>query len=130
MCEDEGAGAERRLGIAGRKAVLADGGGLLVPGDAANRDGAAEWRGVGRGNRPCAVDDHRQGGTRHAFIPTITAGSVEGVNVRNVSQGAAPGGDPSGGGLFDPAALGGQSKSVDLIPLPRPLLPPKDDLEF
>lgn len=71
-----------------------------------------------------------QGGTHHAFIPTMTAGAVEGVNVRNVSQGAAPGGDPSGGGLFDPAALGGQSKSVDLIPLPKPLLPPKDDLEF
>ncbi len=68
-----------------------------------------------------------QGGTRHAFIPTITAAGLEGVNVRNVSQGAQPGGDPSGGGLFDPAALGGQSKSVDLIPLPRPLLPPKDD---
>ena len=71
-----------------------------------------------------------QGGTHHAFIPTMTAGAVEGVNVRNVSQGAAPGGDPSGGGLFDPAALGGQSKSVDLIPLPKPLLPPKDDPEF
>jgi hypothetical protein len=52
---------------------------------------------------------------------------VEGVNVRNVSQGAMPGGDPSGGGVFDPAALGGQSKSVDLIPLPKPLLPPKGD---
>ena len=71
-----------------------------------------------------------QGGTHHAFIPTMTGGEVEGVNVRNVSQGAAPGGDPSGGGLFDPAALGGQSKSVDLIPLPKPLLPPKDDPEF
>jgi hypothetical protein len=70
-----------------------------------------------------------QGGTRHAFIPMMTAGAVAGVNVRNVSQGA-PGGDPSGGGLFDPAALGGQSKSVDLIPLPKPLLPPKDDPEF
>ncbi|MFA5899970.1 MAG: hypothetical protein WC829_12770 [Hyphomicrobium sp.] len=68
-----------------------------------------------------------QGGTRHAFIPTMSAGGVEGVNVRNVSQGAQPGGDPSGGGVFDPAALGGQSKSVDLIPLPKPLLPPKDD---
>jgi hypothetical protein len=71
-----------------------------------------------------------QGGMRHAFIPSFRAsglGGVNGVNVRNVSQGAMPGGDPSGGGLFDPAALGGQSKSVDLIPLPRPLLPPKDD---
>lgn len=70
-----------------------------------------------------------QGGTRHAFTPMLGTGggAPVGVNVRNVSQGAQPGGDPSGGGLFDPAALGGQSKSVDLIPLPKPLLPPKDD---
>ena len=70
-----------------------------------------------------------QAGTRQAFVPTYGAGggAPAGVNVRNVSQGAMPGGDPSGGGLFDPAALGGQSKAIDLIPLPRPLLPPKDD---
>jgi hypothetical protein len=70
-----------------------------------------------------------QAGTRQAFVPTygVGDGAIAGVNVRNVSQGAMPGGDPSGGGLFDPAALGGQSKAIDLIPLPRPLLPPKDD---
>jgi len=70
-----------------------------------------------------------QGGTRHAFTPTLGTGggAPQGVNVRNVGQGAQAGGDPSGGGLFDPAALGGQSKAVDLIPLPKPLLPPKDD---
>ena len=70
-----------------------------------------------------------QAGTRQAFVPTYGAGggAPAGVNVRNVSQGAMPGGDPSGGGLFDPAALGGQSKAIDLILLPRPLLPPKDD---
>lgn len=70
-----------------------------------------------------------QAGTRQAFVPTYGAGggAPAGVNVRNVSQGAMPGGDPSGGGLFDPAALGGQSKAIDLIPLPKPLLPPKDD---
>jgi hypothetical protein len=70
-----------------------------------------------------------QGGTRHAFAPTFGTGggAPQGVNVRNVGQGAQAGGDPSGGGIFDPAALGGQSKSVDLIPLPKPLLPPKDD---
>lgn len=70
-----------------------------------------------------------QGGTRQAFVPTYGsgAGAPAGVNVRNVGQGGAmPGGDPSGGGLFDPAALGGQSKAIDLIPLPPPLLPPKD----
>lgn len=70
-----------------------------------------------------------QAGTRQAFVPTYGAGdgAPAGVNVRNVSQGAMPGGDPSGGGLFDPAALGGQSRAIDLIPLPRPLLPPKED---
>lgn len=69
-----------------------------------------------------------QGGMAHAFAPNIgTAGGVDGVNIRTISQGATPGGDPSGGGVLDPAALGGQSKSVDLIPLPKPLLPPKDD---
>ena len=70
-----------------------------------------------------------QAGTRQAFVPTYGTGggAPAGVNVRNVAQGAMPGGDPSGGGLFDPAALGGQSKSIDLIPLPKPLLPPKDD---
>lgn len=70
-----------------------------------------------------------QGGMAHAFAPNvgIGSGSIEGVNIRTISQGATPGGDPSGGGALDPAALGGQSKSVDLIPLPKPLLPPKDD---
>jgi hypothetical protein len=75
-------------------------------------------------------EGNAQGGTRHAFTPTLGSGggsAPQGVNVRNVGQGAQAGGDASGGGLFDPAALGGQSKSVDLIPLPKPLLPPKDD---
>lgn len=69
-----------------------------------------------------------QGGLRQALIPTIGGPAVDGANIRTIKQGATPGGDPSGGGLLDPAALGGQSKSVNLIPLPRPLLPPKDDL--
>jgi hypothetical protein len=42
-------------------------------------------------------------------------------------QGVSPGGDPSGGGLLDPEFLGGQSKTVDLVPLPAPILPAKDD---
>ena len=66
-----------------------------------------------------------QGGLRHA--PSVGGAAVEGVNIRTLSQGATPGGDPSGAGVLDPSALGGQSKSVDLIPLPKPLLPPKDD---
>lgn len=52
--------------------------------------------------------------------------TLEGANVRTVTQGVTPGGDPSGGGLLDPSVLGGQSKVVDLIPLPKPLLPPKE----
>lgn len=74
-------------------------------------------------------EGNAQGGARHAFTPTLGTGggAPKGVTVHNVGQGAQAGGDPSGGGFFDPAALGGQSKSVDLIPLPKPLLPPKDD---
>lgn len=68
-----------------------------------------------------------QGGTSRTFTYGLGNGVPEGANVRTVAQGVAAGGDPSGGGILDPAAIGGQSKSVDLIPLPPPLLPPKDD---
>ena len=61
---------------------------------------------------------------------SATDGLTTGVNIRTVSQGAVPGGDPSGGGILDPSSLGGQTKSIDLIPLPKPLLPPKDLPEF
>jgi hypothetical protein len=67
-----------------------------------------------------------QGGRAQTFAPNIDAAAVEGVNVRTLSRGVPLGGDPSGGGVLDPSALGGQSKSVDLIPLPKPLLPPKE----
>jgi hypothetical protein len=67
-----------------------------------------------------------QGGRAEIFAPNSDAVAVEGVNVRVLSQGVPLGGDPSGGGVLDPSALGGQSKSVDLIPLPKPLLPPKE----
>jgi hypothetical protein len=43
-----------------------------------------------------------------------------------VNAGAPPGGDPSGGGLFDPSFLGAQSRTVTLEPLPKPKLPSKD----
>ena len=71
-----------------------------------------------------------QGGMTHPIAPNVGSGATEGVNIRAVSQGAVPGGDPSGGGVLDPSSLGGQSKTVDLIPLPKPLLPPKDLPEF
>jgi len=64
---------------------------------------------------------HPQGG-RAQFFGSPTHAGVMGF----VNAGAPPGGDPSGGGLLDPEFLGGQSKSVDLIPLPRPVLPPKN----
>jgi len=68
-----------------------------------------------------------QGGRAQIFAGDVETTAIEGANVRTVSQGAAPGGDPSGGGgMLDPSVLGGQSKSVDLIPLPKPVLPPKD----
>jgi hypothetical protein len=67
-----------------------------------------------------------QGGRAESFSINAEPTGGESVNVRAVSQGVAPGGDPSDGGLLDPAFLGGQSKSVDLIPMPKPLLPPKE----
>lgn len=63
-------------------------------------------------------------------VSNSTDGLTTGVNIRTVSQGATPGGDPSGGGVLDPSSLGGQTKAIDLIPLPKPLLPPKDLPEF
>lgn len=67
-----------------------------------------------------------QGGRAHTFAPETETAAVEGANVREVSQGVAAGGDPSGGGVLSPSVLGGQSKVIDLIPLPKPLLPPKE----
>ncbi|WP_051248554.1 hypothetical protein [Inquilinus limosus] len=63
-----------------------------------------------------------QGGRSQFFgNPVHNAGVIGPVNA-----GAPPGGDPSGGGLLDPEFLGGQSKSVELAPLPKPVLPRKD----
>jgi hypothetical protein len=67
-----------------------------------------------------------QGGRSQTFSPDVEPSAVDGANVRGVTQSVTPGGDPSGGGMLDPSVLGGQSKTVDLIPLPKPLLPPKD----
>lgn len=72
---------------------------------------------------------HALAGFADGFSPTIGMGATPiGANVRTVTQGAVPGGDPSGGGILDPAAIGGQSNTVNLIPLPPPRLPPKDPL--
>ncbi|MGK9167782.1 hypothetical protein KXR53_15860 [Inquilinus limosus] len=63
-----------------------------------------------------------QGGRSQYFGNPSHVGGLAGV----VNTGAPPGGDPSGGGLLDPEFLGGQSKSVELVPLPKPVLPRKD----
>lgn len=65
---------------------------------------------------------HPQGGRAQYFGNPPHQGALAGP----VNTAAPPGGDPSGGGVLDPAFLGGQSKSVDLTPLPKPILPAKD----
>jgi hypothetical protein len=65
---------------------------------------------------------HPQGGRAQFF----GSPSHEAIGVRPVNSGVPPGGDAPGGGLLDPAFFGGQSKSVNLVPLPKPMLPPKD----
>jgi len=69
------------------------------------------------------IEKGRPQGGRAQFFG---APSNEQMGAAPVNAAAPPGGDPSGGGVLDPAFLGGQSKSVDLAPLPRPKLPPKD----
>lgn len=69
------------------------------------------------------IDEGRPQGGRAQFWGTP---SNERMGAAPVNAGAPPGGDPSGGGLFDPAFLGAQSKTVTLEPLPKPKLPAKD----
>jgi hypothetical protein len=69
------------------------------------------------------IEEGRPQGGRAQFFG---APSNEKMGAAPVNAAAPPGGDPSGGGLFDPAFLGAQSKSVTLEPLPKPKLPPKD----
>ena len=66
---------------------------------------------------------HPQGG--HAELFGSTPDTPPGFATGPATTPA--GGDPSGGGLLDPAFLGGQSKSVELEPLPAPTLPAKGD---
>jgi hypothetical protein len=53
--------------------------------------------------------------------PHAAYGAVAGARA-----GVEPGGDLSGGGLLDPACLGGDSQSVEFAPLPVPILPSKE----
>jgi len=70
------------------------------------------------------IDAGRPQGGIARFFGTDRPG--EAMGAAPVNTAAPPGGDPSGGGLFDPALLGAQSKSVTLAPLPKPKLPAKD----
>ena len=63
--EREATGAVGRLDHAGREAGLADGGGLLVAGDAEDGDGCAEDRGFGHSVLSIAVAYLGQDGARH-----------------------------------------------------------------
>jgi len=69
------------------------------------------------------IDEGRPQGGRAQFFG---APSNERMGAAPVNAAAPPGGDPSGGGLFDPSFLGAQSKTVTLEPLPKPKLPAKD----
>ncbi|MEZ0219801.1 MAG: hypothetical protein ACAH22_05845 [Tardiphaga sp.] len=68
---------------------------------------------------------HPQGGRAAQF------GSGEGELPPGGPPGALfasgePGGDPSGGGLLDPAFMRGDSQSITFAPMPVPVLPAKD----
>ena len=69
---------------------------------------------------------HLQGG-RAQFFNVSDRTDIKDLRGAIISNGSPPGGDPSGGGLLDPAFMGGQSKTVELVPLPPPDLPPKDE---
>ena len=73
-----------------------------------------------------AQEEIEQGRPQGGRAQFFGAPSGERMGAAPVNAAAPPGGDPSGGGMFDPAFLGGQSKSVTLAPLPKPKLPPKD----
>jgi len=69
---------------------------------------------------------HLQGGRAQFFNVSDRMG-IKDLSKTKIDNGAPPGGDPSGGGLLDPSFMGGQSRTVDLVPLPPPDLPPKDE---
>jgi hypothetical protein len=72
------------------------------------------------------MEGRPQGGRAADFGGGNFAGELEGAVA--FPPGVEPGGDPSGGGLLDPAFLGGDSQMIELAPLPAPRLPPKDPL--
>jgi hypothetical protein len=77
------------------------------------------------GARVEIMNGHPQGGRAEDFGIDEGQGTPEGP-VATSRQRAEAGGDPSGGGILDPAFLGGDSKSVEFAPLPAPALPSKD----
>jgi hypothetical protein len=69
---------------------------------------------------------HPQGGRAVDFGVEDNQAGVPDGPVGPPGHRAEAGGDPAAGGSLDPAFLGGDSKSVEFAPLPKPLLPPKD----
>jgi hypothetical protein len=69
------------------------------------------------------MNGHPQGGRAEDFGIDEGQGAPAGPVATSRAE---PGGDPSGGGILDPAFLGGDSKSVEFAPLPAPSLPPKE----
>ena len=67
-----------------------------------------------------------QGGSARSLGARVGV-EPDGANVRGIASGLGSGGDPSGGGALAPSSVGGQSSQINLISLPPPLLPRKDD---
>jgi hypothetical protein len=72
---------------------------------------------------------HPQGGrARYVGLPSVAPASMlAGPQINQPRREVGASGNPSGRGLLDPSFLGGQSRMVDLAPLPPPALPPKDE---
>ena len=107
--QGEAAGAVGRLHHAGREAGLADGGGLLVAGDAADRDAAAEQLGHGVAEIGGAVLHLRQQRARHAQDRSRSSSHSPRVDVEE--QGAR--GVGGVGGVHLAAGQPPQQKAVD-----------------
>jgi len=70
---------------------------------------------------------HPQGGRAADYGTGMGQAAPEGPSdVSKLRPAAAPGGDPTGGGLLDLSFLSGESGNIEFSALPAPILPPKD----
>ena len=70
---------------------------------------------------------HPQGGRAADYGTGLGQAAPEGPSdVTKLRPAAAPGGDPTGGGVLDLSFLSGESGNIEFSPLPIPILPPKD----